>query len=328
MVDLDSNPTKLHRGRRDRQADADDPRRADDVLHRQRRGEVLRHHPGDLPRPPTRSSTRSTSCELRDARERDPLGGHLQRPDHHGADPARAPRRPVPAATARGPAAAQPADLRRRRRDRPVRRHQAHRSPPRPSWGTDMVRDIRRALIVSLLVLTVLVGGVFPVAVWAVAQVAFNDRANGSLIVRDGTRRRIEPARPGLHQPDVLPAAAVRRRLHSPTRAARRLEPRPELRRPGRRRQGAGRRRAAPTASPGRRPGRPGDRVGAPASTRTSRGRRAGAGRPRRECPRPRPGRRSGRWCSTSMQSPTLGLLGTTRVNVLELNLALDRITP
>ena len=27
-------------------------------------------------------------------------------------------------------------------------------------------------------------------------------------------------------------------------------------------------------------------------------------------------------------QSPTIGLLGTTRVNVLELNLALDRITP
>ena len=28
------------------------------------------------------------------------------------------------------------------------------------------------------------------------------------------------------------------------------------------------------------------------------------------------------------MQSPTIGLLGTTRVNVLELNLALDRIKP
>ncbi len=49
-----------------------------------------------------------------------------------------------------------------------------------------MVRDIRRSLV-SMLVLTVLLGGVFPVAVWAVAQVAFNDRANGSLIVRDGT---------------------------------------------------------------------------------------------------------------------------------------------
>ena len=38
------------RDRRDRQAVADDARRADDVLHRQRRGEVLRHDPGDVHR--------------------------------------------------------------------------------------------------------------------------------------------------------------------------------------------------------------------------------------------------------------------------------------
>ncbi len=49
-----------------------------------------------------------------------------------------------------------------------------------------MVRDIRRSLV-SLLVLTALLGGVFPVAVWAVAQVAFSDRADGSLVVRGGT---------------------------------------------------------------------------------------------------------------------------------------------
>ena len=48
MVDLDSNPTKLHRGRRDRQAAADDPRRADHLQHRQRRRQVLRHHPGGV----------------------------------------------------------------------------------------------------------------------------------------------------------------------------------------------------------------------------------------------------------------------------------------
>ena len=36
MVDLDSNPTKLHRDRRDREADAHDPRRAHDLQHRQR----------------------------------------------------------------------------------------------------------------------------------------------------------------------------------------------------------------------------------------------------------------------------------------------------
>ena len=36
------------RGRRDRQATADDARRADHVLDRQRRGEIFRHYPGDL----------------------------------------------------------------------------------------------------------------------------------------------------------------------------------------------------------------------------------------------------------------------------------------
>ena len=41
---------QAHRDRRDRQAAADDARRADHLLHRQRRGEVLRHHPGDVPR--------------------------------------------------------------------------------------------------------------------------------------------------------------------------------------------------------------------------------------------------------------------------------------
>ena len=50
MVDLDSNPNQAHRDRRDRQAAPHDARRADDVLHRQRRGEIFRHHPGDVPR--------------------------------------------------------------------------------------------------------------------------------------------------------------------------------------------------------------------------------------------------------------------------------------
>ena len=46
MVDLDSNPDEADRGRRDRQAAPDDARRAHDLLDRERRREVLRHHPG------------------------------------------------------------------------------------------------------------------------------------------------------------------------------------------------------------------------------------------------------------------------------------------
>ena len=52
---------QAHRGGRDRQAAADDARRADDVLDRQRRGEVFRHHPGDVRSPSIRSCRRSTS---------------------------------------------------------------------------------------------------------------------------------------------------------------------------------------------------------------------------------------------------------------------------
>ena len=158
-----------------------------------------------------------------DARERDPLGRHLQRPDHRGADPAGAARRALPPDHGRGAAAAQRLDLRRRRRHRAVRRHQAHRSRSSPSWGTDhgprhpsepsspprVHRPLRRRLSRR---------------VWAVAP--------GRL-----RRRRRRLADPSVDGPSsapplaraspgrILPAAAVRRRLHAERRATR--EPRP-----------------------------------------------------------------------------------------------------
>ncbi|MCK7474965.1 MAG: hypothetical protein MZV49_18790 [Rhodopseudomonas palustris] len=59
---------------------------------RQRRRQVLRDHPGDVRRAPTRRSARSTSCGLATPAERDPVGGDLQRADHRRADPAGAAR--------------------------------------------------------------------------------------------------------------------------------------------------------------------------------------------------------------------------------------------
>lgn len=47
---------------------------------------------------------------------------------------------------------------------------------------------LRRTLlpaVLMLLVLTVITGMIYPVAIWAVGQVAFSHQANGSLIVRD-----------------------------------------------------------------------------------------------------------------------------------------------
>ncbi len=47
MVDLDSNPTKLIEIVEIGKQIADDPRRADHLQHRQRRGQIFRHHSGD-----------------------------------------------------------------------------------------------------------------------------------------------------------------------------------------------------------------------------------------------------------------------------------------
>ena len=51
-------PHQAHRRRRDRQAVAHHAGLTDHVLHRQRRGQVLRHHPGAVHQRPTRSSHR------------------------------------------------------------------------------------------------------------------------------------------------------------------------------------------------------------------------------------------------------------------------------
>ena len=87
MVDLDSDPTKLieiveigkqllmTRGA------------LTTFSHRQRRGEVFRHHPGDVHRVLSAASGAERDASAQPA-ERHPVGDHLQRADHRGADPA------------------------------------------------------------------------------------------------------------------------------------------------------------------------------------------------------------------------------------------------
>jgi K+-transporting ATPase ATPase B chain len=79
-------PDQAARGRRDRQADADDPRRADHVQHRQRRRQVLRDHPGGV-RLHLSGAGGAEHHAAGDAAERDPVRRDLQRADHHRADP-------------------------------------------------------------------------------------------------------------------------------------------------------------------------------------------------------------------------------------------------
>ena len=98
-------PHQAARGRRGRQAAPDDARLPHHVLHRQRRGEVLRHPardvhgrlPGD--RAPERHGARL-------AGERDPVRGDLQRADHRRPHPARAEGRAPTGRWARPPCCA------------------------------------------------------------------------------------------------------------------------------------------------------------------------------------------------------------------------------
>ena len=85
-------PDEADRDRGDRQATADDARRADHLQHCQRCGEVLCHHSGGL----CHDVPGADDAEFHaagHAGERHPVGGDLQRADHHRAHPAGAARR-------------------------------------------------------------------------------------------------------------------------------------------------------------------------------------------------------------------------------------------
>ena len=126
-------------------------------------------------------------------RERDPVGGDLQRADHRRADPAGVARRCLPGGAGKPAAPAQPPHLRPRRHHRPVHRDQGDRcrgdrSPPRV--GRLMTTFLRRVVwpaFALLVALTLITGVLYPAVVTAVAQLGFNHQANGSFIVaKDG----------------------------------------------------------------------------------------------------------------------------------------------
>ena len=114
----------------------------------------------------------------------------------------------------RDDAAPQPRDLRPRRHHRAVHRHQAHRpaglADPRHRLGehghglaTSPPRCASSApRSAPSLVLTVLLGLAYPLALIGVGQVAFGGNADGSLVDRDGAVVGVRPDRPGLRQSD------------------------------------------------------------------------------------------------------------------------------
>ena len=94
MVDLDSNPTKLIEIVEIGKQLLDDARRTHHVFHRQRRGQILRHHSGDVRRriPGVERAQHHVSALAAVGHS---FGRHLQRHRHRGAHPAGAQRREV-----------------------------------------------------------------------------------------------------------------------------------------------------------------------------------------------------------------------------------------
>jgi potassium-transporting ATPase KdpC subunit len=188
-----------------------------------------------------------------------------------------------------------------------------------------MVRDIRRA-ITSLLVLTVLLGGVFPVAVWAVAQIAFSDRADGSLIVRDGTVVGSSLLAQGFASPQYFQPRPSAVDYNASGSAASNLGPNSaDL-------AAAVKERIAAVSAAN---GIAADVVPVDLVTASASGLDPDISRQGALVQVDRVAKARGldpavvrALVLDRMQSPTIGLLGTTRVNVLELNLALDRIQP
>src|SRR5262249_4580241 len=112
---------------------------------------------------------------------------HLQRADHHRVDSARAARSAVPPDRRGVDPDPQPADLRGRRSDRSIHRYQGDR---RAGCSTAArVGDDMRSLIVSIkmtIVLTIVLGIIYPLAITAVANIMFPAQAQGSLVSLNG----------------------------------------------------------------------------------------------------------------------------------------------
>ncbi len=194
-----------------------------------------------------------------------------------------------------------------------------------------MMRTVVRALLATI-VFAVLTGLLYPLAMTAFAQVTFKDAANGSLVEVNGQPVGSSLIGQQWNGPHVVlrpPVGRRRRRIH-----VLRLEPRTAIAGPCRRHRqarGGGSQAGVPVppgASGRRHPRRPPHELG-----KRSRPRHLGRGGPipsaadrRRAQPRPRAGACADRRPHPAARS--LGFLGEPRVNVLELNIALQGVAP
>ena len=182
-----------------------------------------------------------------------------------------------------------------------------------------------RPAIALLIVLTIVTGFLYPLAVTAVAQVAFPTQANGSFIDRRRPDRRLEPHRPGLQRAEVLLEPAVGRGRGTAAMTA--------MRRPGSNLGPTSQKLIERITTGSTRSRRPTDDTPVPVDLVTTSASGldpdisprppipGGSGRRGARADR---GRRCGRLVARHTEQPFLGFLGQPRVNVLLLNLDLD----
>ena len=227
------------------------------------------------------------------------------------------------------------ADVRRpaRRRDR------AHRRPddlPRPDARADrrridaLMRNVVSSVI-AIVVITAVFGFGYPLVMTGFAQVAFKSQAEGSLITVDGKVVGSKLAAQAFTSAQLLPRASVGDVAGLQRGRDDLREPRPDE--PGSREERQGRRAGDPEArrpvQPGpddpRHPGRRGHDVGVGHRSRHLARLRAAPGAPGRGSSSPAARDRRAADQAEHTHGRSWGFFGEPGVNVLELNLALDK---
>ena len=166
---------------------------------------------------------------LKNAAVGDVVGRDLQCVDHHRADPAGAARSEVSPHGRSRAVAAQSLDLRSRRHHRPVHWDQADRHAHhhgRLGVGKDTMKKNLITAISMTVVTTILLGVIYPLVVTGIAQVLFHDKANGQLISRNGEVIGSTHHRPAIHRRSVLSFATFSGGQRVRCRELRRIESR------------------------------------------------------------------------------------------------------